>query len=287
MPFKVVPVKKLDLSVIASRKDERATTKATDGKRKIPLKNIVAAEGFNFMRTEADFDPVELGALADSFIAIGIQEQPKVLLLPDGTAVLIDGERRVRAAWIAHDRSPELAKQFAEIECILVSKNCSHADRLLMMLSTQSRKMFAPFKEAEAYRRLREGYMGDAPKTPAEIALHVNKPLAYVEQRLILSDETPEMKDMALTGKIKPTALVALNRLEKDPEKRIEQVKAENSKGKRYQVKNAIHAPGVDLLIECHSILDTVLNVYNIDGEHMNLILEVQAKMLAVKNIIQ
>lgn len=287
MSFKVVPVKKLDLSSIASRKEERATTKSTDGKRKIPLKNIVAAEDFNFMREEADFDPVELGALADSFIAIGIQEPPKVLLLPTGTAIIIDGERRIRAAWIAHDRSPELAKKFEEIECILISKNCSHVDRLLMMLTTQSRKMFAPFKEAEGYRRLREGYMGEPPLTPTEIALHVNKPLPYVEQRLILADETPEMKDLALSGKVKATTIVSLNRVEKDPKKRLEKVKEANKNGKRLLQRDVHHAPGVELLSECHSILDTVLNEHGIIGIPMNLILDVQSKLLAVKNIIQ
>jgi len=287
MSFKVVPAKKLKLSAVATRDQERSTTKTSDGKRKIPLKNIVAVEGYNFMRTEADFDQVELELMADSFVAIGIQVPPKVLLLADGTALLIDGERRIRSAWIAHDRSPELAKRFEYIECILAPKDCSDRDRLIMMLSTQSQKHFAPFKEAEGLKQLRDGYMGAAPMTLTEIAMHVSKPIAYVEQRLILADESDEMKELAKTNKVKATTVVHLNRVEKDPVKRVEKVKEANSQGKILKGKDIVHAPGVAFCNEAYAQIDEVLNNHGITGEAMNILLEVQSKILAVKNIIQ
>ncbi len=277
----------LDLSSIANRKDERKHSKATDGKRKIPLKNIIVVEGYNFMREESDFDPVELESLADSFVEIGIQEPPKVLLLANGLAIMLDGERRLKSAIIAYNRTPALKKRFAEIECILAPKDCSDVDRLVMMLATQSRKAFNPIREGEGYKRLRDGYMGAAPLSIEEIATRVSKPVAHVESRLVLADESPEMKDLALTGKVKSTTIVALNKIEKDPIKRVAKVKEANSKGKRLQVKHILNAPGVLLLEESHAQLSKLILDYGITGEAMNLILDVQSKLLAVKNIIQ
>lgn len=286
MKLKVKPIDKIDLSCVANRDQERQFSKASDGKRKIPLSSIFVIEGFN-LRNEEDFDPVELEEMADSLVAIGMQQQPKVILLPDGSAGLIDGERRIRSAHIASARSPELKKRFAEIECILAPKGCSSVDRLVMMLSTQSQKHFAPFREAEGYKKLRDGYMGDPPLTITEIATRLSKPVAFVEQRLILADESDEMKDLAKSNKVKATTVVHLNRVEKDPVKRVQKVKEANEKGKRLQGKDILNAPGVYLLDEAHSLIDEVLNNHGIVGEAMNILLDVQSKLLAIKNIIQ
>lgn len=287
MSFKVVPAGTLDVSSIANRKQEREKSKASDGKRKIPLRNIIAVEGYNFLRQESDFDPVELEAMADSFVAIGIQEPPKVILLSDGTALLVDGERRIRSCWIAYNRSHELKKRFSEIECILAPKDCSHRQRLIMMLSTQSQKAFAPFKEGEGYAKLRDGYMGGAPMTITEIAAHLSKPVAHIEQRLLLADESPEMKALAATGKVKATTIVHLNKVEKDPVKRVQKVKEANDKGKVFKGRDILNTPGVSLCDESYAKIDEVLNNHGVEGEAMNILLDVQSNLMAIKHIIQ
>lgn len=277
----------LKIQNVANRDAERAHSKTSDGKRKIPLKNIVVLEGFNEGRLEEDFTPEALEPLVQSIIFHRKLLIPLIgLLLADGTFILVDGERRLRSILIAIERDKDLKKEFEHVECLLAPKDSTEVDRVIMMLMTQSQKHFDPVKEGELYKKLRDGFNGAEGMTPTQIAAKVARSLQHVETRLILADESPEMKQLISEGKVTPTVTVALNRQEADPLKRVNTVKEKNQTGHKLKVKDVKHAPGVYL---CQEVINELADIIETEDnpEKANALMNLQGKVRKIKKTIQ
>ena len=200
----------IDKTLIANREQERSSSKNVDGLKKVPFSKIFVRKGFNL---RLEFDDIE--ELADSISSEGLRVPLQVDLLKDGSAVLLDGERRFRAIKSLRERSDELAKKYEYVTVLLNDKDLTDLDRLVAMLTTQSSKHFTPIEEANGFQRLRDGYNGFTGLHVTEIAKRVGKSVTYVNDRLALADAIPEEKKLITTGKISPTAFSELSKYEK------------------------------------------------------------------------
>lgn len=280
-------IPEINASMIASRNEARELTYGANGLVAVDYEDIV-------LRTRKDGKKFNyrsifegLNELADSIDSEGLLEPLKVDILKDGRIVLNDGERRYLGIGILRKRSKELKVTWSKIKCLVNDKDMTDVDRAFQQLnSNNSGQQFDQFDEANAYRELRDGVLGPS-LTIVEIALRTTKSPAYVEARLRIADATEEEKELIRSNKVSVTAYSELARQESDPAKRVAKVTDKNKQGRKLKVRDIVHAPGVSLLEESHAILDQVLNEYGIEGEAMNLLLDVQSKLLAIKHIIQ
>lgn len=245
----------INFDKVANREIERSTTLASEGKRKIPIENVIVVEGFNEGRDPEDFTEEALKELIESIIETKGPIKPiEVLLLADGKAILIDGERRYRSTLFAATRSKELKAQFSHIEAILAPKNSTALDRVIRMLLTQSQKHFAPIREAHLYKMLRD----ESNLSPSEIARKVAQSVQYVVDRLLLADTSEKEKDLIKSGRVKATTVVAMVKNGTNTETRIKTIEDKNSKGQPLKLKDVKQS---ELATYAHKIIELLQDV--------------------------
>jgi ParB family chromosome partitioning protein len=130
--------------------------------------------------------------LKASILANGVQ-RPILLRRDEQGAVLIDGERRLRAVL-------ELIKEGNKIEtvpAIYERRTISQTEAMLLQLVANDGKPFNPSEEGEAYRQLEA--WGVAKE---EIARRVGRSLTYVKNRLALVDAAAPVKKAVDKGEI-------------------------------------------------------------------------------------
>lgn len=279
---KIKSIPSIQKGMLANREQERDSTKAMNGLRKVKLSKITVRAGFNLRET---FEEIDI--LADSIEAMGLQQPLKVDLLADGTAVLLDGERRYKALMLLSSKSAELKKKYEDVPAIVNTKDISETDRLVIMLTTQAAHTFSALEVAEGYRRLRDGHLGEPAMTITQIAAKVGQSAPYVDSKLILADATPEEKELVRANRVSATALVSLTRQEDSSEKRVTTIKNKNNKGQKYKVRDSKSSPAVTLCMDALEKLDDALDILNPQGAGKNSILEAQSKIRAIIQIIQ
>ena len=129
------------------------------------------------------FSEVSLRDLARSIQENGLVQPVVVEPAGDGTYILIDGERRLRAHKLAGLR---------EIEAHVREGGSGKSDRLMMaIVANLQREDLSPIEEARAYARLRKmGYSN------AKIAHHLGTCAATIVGRLRLLELDDEIQDL-------------------------------------------------------------------------------------------
>lgn len=284
----MTPIQTINSSMIANRDQLREASYTANGMVSVDFEDIQIRcypDGRKFNRRTV-FTGIE--ELAKSISVNGQHEPFKVDILADGTIYLNDGERRWMATNIIRSWSPEWAAKFAKVKVLVNDKNMTDVDRIFQQHnSNNGGEPFPIMDEARSFKELIEGALDGKPLSVGEIAERAGKSPAYVEGRLRLADATEEEIQLMNEGKIKPTTLSLLTGAESDPEKRVKRIKEANSKGVRLKGKNVKNAPGVAVLDGAITDIDDVIDAWNPQGVAKNILLDVQAKLRAVINIIQ
>jgi len=119
------------------------TTKREINVQYVPLKKVIADEN----QPRKDFDVFKMSSLIASIKRLGIREPLVVEAMPDGTFMIIDGERRFRAA-------TEL--KLTDVP-VIVEKKMSATDRILHQFHLQEQhEGWKPMEKAIAIRDLSE-----------------------------------------------------------------------------------------------------------------------------------
>ena len=122
--------------------DEEKTDTVSGGEISIPLEKLKA----NPDQPRKHFDDAELAELADSIKQQGIIQPPIVEESGDGNYIIIDGERRTRAARIAGlKKVPVIVRKYSEKKRMAVS-----------LVANIQRTDLNPIEEASAYKQLME-----------------------------------------------------------------------------------------------------------------------------------
>lgn len=127
----------------------------------------------------------------------GVKESILLKLTSSDDLVLIDGERRLRAALWAIEQGANIVAIPAEV----ANQKISDSNALKEAIIRNHSKPFLPMEEAEAYSRLLK--WGSDIKT---IARDIGKEISYIRQRLSLLEGCPEVQK-ALNEKKLPTYL--------------------------------------------------------------------------------
>jgi len=282
------PITHIDSSMIANRDQLRAATWAANGMVTVDFDDIQIRyypDGRKFNRRTV-FTGIE--ELAASIASEGQQDPFKVDILADGTIYLNDGERRWLATKLIRSWSPEWAAKFAKVKALVNDKNMTDVDRVIQQhTSNNSGEPFPVMDEANSFKELRDGLIDGNPLTISQIADRTGKSVPFVEGRLRLADSSEEEIELMNEGKVKPTTLVALSRVEADPIKRVTRIKEANSKGQKLKVKNVLNTPGVEALRDIIQMVDAYLEEWEPKGIHKNIFLEIQSKAHGVIKTIQ
>lgn len=256
-------VKELTKDNLATLEDLKAHVKRSDRLAKVPFENIRVREGFNLRK---DFGDIE--ALAFSIGSTELEIPLTVDIMNDGTALLRSGERRFRAIQLLRELEPGYKQKFEYIPCMIASRSASELDRLVGELNTNSGKSLEPLEEAEGFLRLKNEFSMNLP----EMSRQTGRSVPHIEQRLLLASEVPEIKKAVKDGKITPTAVVQLNRKEKDPEKRKALVKKAVASGKKVSVKAASKVK------KTHK-----LSIYDMASEGLEIVKELESMTFGKK----
>jgi len=130
--------------------------------------------------------------LVESIIESGV-EVPLLVRKSGEEVILIDGERRLRAALKAINEGAEIAG----VPIIVARKNISDIEALTTTLIRNDGKPLAPVEEAQAFGRLIKWGI-----EAREIAKRIGKSDVFVYQRLKLIDATPEIASALAEGAI-------------------------------------------------------------------------------------
>lgn len=228
-----------------------------------------------------DFGEIE--ELASSIESQGLITPIVVDILKDGTILLKSGERRYRAIAMLRARSKELKTKFEFVPALINNRDMDEKGRLISELNSNSGKPFTALEEAEGYKILRDQYEMDL-KT---IGRAVGHSASYVEQRLLLADEGIEIKKAVESGAISATAVVQMNREEKDPIKRKEKVEKAVSEGKKVKVTPTVKValPDNSVIIR-RDFLEELIKVAKDQSyaqEYRGRVVEEAEKLLTVK----
>lgn len=284
----MTPIAQIDSSMIANRDQLRAVSYAANGYVTVDFDDIEIRyypDGRKFNRRTV-FSGLE--ELAGSINSEGQHEPFKVDILADGRILLNDGERRWLATKIIRSWSPESAAKFAKVKVLVNDKNMTDVDRVIQQHnSNNGGEPFPIMDEAKSFKELRDGLLDGNPMTATQIAVRLGKNVPYVDGRLRLADSSEEEIVLMNEGKVKPTTLIALSRVEADPEKRIKRIKEANSKGDKLKFKNVNNAPGVIALQDIIQMIDSYLNEWEPQGVHKNIFLDIMSKANAVIKTIE
>jgi ParB family chromosome partitioning protein len=125
------------------------------------------------------FDPVQLARLRDSIAEIGQQQPATVVIWPDGTYRLRDGERRWRCC--TQLRIPLVA--------LVVEARSVEEEFELAAAANMNRESHSPFERAMAMKRLRDGPLK---RSTAEIARTFGVTATTVYNHLLVVDSLPK-----------------------------------------------------------------------------------------------
>jgi ParB family chromosome partitioning protein len=191
--------------------------------------------------------------LAVSMFNMGQLESVEVYLSPDGDcAVLIDGERRFRAAQYVNAHFDEWSKdhpggnRFDLVRCKYGPKTLSEGLRIIRQIEhNENHEALKPMEKAQAYKELIElGY------TQQTIAKEVGKSVQHVSNYLAMCNAPQELQDAVETGRISPTAATKASKA--SPEKKkaaVEKVKT----GEKVKIKDVseVQPLGIGELKKC------------------------------------
>jgi len=160
---------------------------------------------FNLIRANLDFNAREqyegIEELADNIAEIGLLTPLLgIFVVVDGVSMfdLTDGFRRYKAIELLVSRGIEVG----EIQCRL--KPMSIEDRLVSMFVTQDNKKLTDVEIANIFRRLVNlGFK------PQDIKKKVSKSITYVNDMLLLSEQTTSVKEAVASKKASATAVIA------------------------------------------------------------------------------
>jgi len=141
---------------------------------------IIVKNGWN---PRTDFSGEE--ELRDSIIENGVLVPLRVKRGADDSIILIDGERRLRAALRAIDEGYDIAT----VPCIFERPQVSDIEAMFVSLVTNQGKPLDPGEEAMAFQRLINWG-----QSKSEIAQRIGKSIGFVSQRLSLVDASPQIK---------------------------------------------------------------------------------------------
>jgi ParB family chromosome partitioning protein len=213
---------------------------------RVDPKKIVVKKGWN---PRTDFSGEE--ELRDSIIANGVQVPVHVWRDKDDDIVLINGERRLRAALLAIEEGYPIPS----IPAIFVRPDISQTEILIMSLVTNQGKPLDPVEEAEAIRRLVAWGM-----PISDVATRLGKSISLVRQRLKLVDALPAVKDAVQAGEI--GVVDALGIVSSDPveqqEKLEEQKEKRQNKRRRTPVEIVIDKAKTLTPGELREIVETI-----------------------------
>ena len=160
---------------------------------------------FNLIRANLDFNAREqyegIEELADNIAEIGLLTPLLgIFVVVNGVSMfdLTDGFRRYKAIELLVSKGIEVG----EIPCRL--KPMSIEDRLVSMFVTQDNKKLTDVEIANIFRRLVNlGFK------PQDIKKKVSKSITYVNDMLLLSEQTTSVKDAVASKKASATAVIA------------------------------------------------------------------------------
>lgn len=187
--------------------------------RKIPLDKINIRNGFNHR--------MNFGVIRDlaDFLLAGGEVPPIVVdVLKDGRAVLIEGERRVRAHKLLVDEGNE---QFNILHAFINPRNCSEQERVIKSIASNNGKNFEPLELSEAFQDLRTVYG----MSNADIARATGHNVMHVSNQLRLAGITDEEKDLIKEGAVSATAVLDMLKSGIAPGARLDAVKEAGNKG--------------------------------------------------------
>lgn len=152
-------------------------------------------------------------------------ESIEVYLSPDGeSAIVIDGERRLRAAKYVNEHFDEWSKEhpnghrFDLVRCKYGPKDMSEEERILRQIEhNEYHEPLKPIEKAQAYKDL-----VDIGWTQQKIAKAVNKSPAHVGSYLSMLSAPKELQDAVEDGRMSPTAASKVSKAK--PEKRAKAV---------------------------------------------------------------
>jgi len=152
-------------------------------------------------------------------------ESIEVYLSPDGeSAIVIDGERRLRAARYVNEHFDEWSKEhpdghrFDLVRCKYGPKDMSEEERILRQIEhNEYHEPLKPIEKAQAYKDL-----VDIGWTQQKIAKAVNKSPAHVGSYLSMLSAPKELQDAVGDGRMSPTAASKVSKAK--PEKRAQAV---------------------------------------------------------------
>ena len=179
------------------------------------------------------FDTAELQALALSIAKHGIIQPPTVEDAGNGTYILHDGERRLRAAQMAG---------LSEIECNVVPglNGTGKRDRLARaVIANVCRADMRPIEEAHAYQGLHDTH-GWA---WIDIARAVGRSPEYIKYRVELLELEPEIQVLIEAGEFPVDVYVKRALMNLEPSERIEL--AQKAAGRRMSASAIIKACGL------------------------------------------
>ena len=192
---------------------------------KIKLNKILP----NPEQPRAMVDQAEIESLAESLVTDGLLN-PIAVEGPydDGSYILLDGERRWRAAKLAG---------WMEIEANVRQPNGKVRDRLLLaMVGNLQRSDMGVIDTARGYQKLRErGYSVE------EIAMRVGRSSSHIHSRLRMLEFPEPVRDLFNSGRIPldEYTLVAFRRLPEDILIKVAQTAAERGYNSR-QIQSLI-----------------------------------------------
>jgi ParB-like chromosome segregation protein Spo0J len=156
---------------------------------------------------------------------MGQLESIEVYLSLDGeSAVVIDGERRLRAAKYVNEHFNEWSKEhpdgfrFDLVRCKYGPKEMSEEERILRQIEhNENHEPLKPIEKAHAYKNL-----VDLGWTQQRIADKVHKSTTHVGSYLSMLNAPKELQEAVETGRMSPTAASKVSKAK--PEKRAKAV---------------------------------------------------------------
>lgn len=131
--------------------------------------------------------------LKNSIIENGVRVPIRVKKTKDGEIVLVDGERRLRAVYLAIDEGNEIEG----IPAIFERRGISDAEALIDALVANTGKPLNPIEEASAFNRLRNWGL-----SIRKIAEKIGKSFQFVQNRLKLVDASEDVKQKVVNKEI-------------------------------------------------------------------------------------
>jgi ParB-like chromosome segregation protein Spo0J len=184
---------------------------------------------------------------------MGQLESVEVRLSSDGeTAILLDGERRYRAAQYVNDHFAEWSvehkdgNRFDFLRCIAGPKILSEEERIVRQIEhNENHEPLQPIEKARAYKEL----VGLG-LTHQQIAKSLGKSVQHVSDYLLMTNAPQELQNAVETGQISPTAASKASKA--TPEKKKAAI-AKIAAGEKVQIKDLVESQplGIGDLKKC------------------------------------